>query len=68
MRPERELIIMVDDNITNLTVAKNNLSGKYDLITAPSGKKLFEILERVQPDLILLDIEMSGMNGSEVIG
>ena len=60
-------IIMVDDDLTNLIVARNNLIGKYDILTAPSGEKLFRLLEKVTPDLILMDVEMPDMNGYEVI-
>jgi len=58
---------MVDDDITNLNVARNNLAGKYNILTAPSGEKLFTLLEKTSPDLILLDIEMPEMDGYEVI-
>ncbi|MCL2820581.1 MAG: response regulator [Oscillospiraceae bacterium] len=67
MESNRETIIMVDDDITNLTVARNNLSEKYSLFTAPSGEKLFELLEVVIPSLILLDVEMPEMGGYEII-
>ena len=67
MGNKQELIVVVDDDITNLTVARNNLAGQYDILTAPSGKKLFLLLEKMTPDLILLDIEMPEMNGYEVI-
>ncbi|MCL2811386.1 MAG: response regulator, partial [Clostridia bacterium] len=60
-------IIMVDDDTTNLTVARNNLAGKYTFFTAPSGAKLFQILEKVTPDLILLDIAMPEMDGFAII-
>jgi putative two-component system response regulator len=60
-------VMVVDDAITNLNVAKNALDDKYDVFTVPSGKKLFQILEKVSPDLILLDIEMPEMDGYEVI-
>lgn len=63
----RKKIMLVDDNITNLTLGKNVLSEKYDVITIPSGIKLFKLLDRTIPDLILLDIEMPEMNGYEVI-
>jgi len=63
----RNTIIMVDDDITNLTVATNNLMDKYNFFTAPSGSKLLSVLDKVSTDMILLDIEMPGMNGYEVI-
>ena len=67
MEKIRHKIIMVDDNITTLTIAKNALIDAYDVITAPSGKKLFQLLEKFSPDLILLDIEMPEMSGYETI-
>jgi len=67
MGNSRETIIMVDDDITSLTVARNNLADKYNLFTAPSGEKLFMLLEKLSPALILLDIEMPDMNGFDVI-
>ena len=48
-------------------MARNALAAKYDVFTVPSGKKLFQVLEKVTPDLILLDIEMPEMNGYDVI-
>jgi class 3 adenylate cyclase/ActR/RegA family two-component response regulator len=67
MAGKRELIILVDDNPTNLWAGKNALSGSYDVITVLSAKKMFEALERNSPALILLDIEMPGMSGYEAI-
>ena len=67
MSLERNKIIMVDDNLTNLTMGRNMLKTFYEVYPAPSSAKLFEILENVTPDLILLDIEMPEMNGYEAI-
>lgn len=64
---KRKTIFMVDDNLTNLTVGKNALLGKYKVFTIPSGSKLFEMLEKASPDMILLDIEMPDMNGFDII-
>jgi len=67
MYNKRDLVIIVDDDITNLTLARGILEEKYDVFTVPSGEKLLLILNKVTPALILLDIEMPGMNGFEVI-
>jgi putative two-component system response regulator len=64
---DRKKIMLVDDDITNLTVGKNALIEKYDVFTIPSGEKLFNLLEKVIPDLILLDVDMPEMNGYDVI-
>jgi putative two-component system response regulator len=67
MKNGRQIIFLVDDNLTNLTTGKTMLKEHYDIFSIPSGAKLFEILEKVMPDLILLDIEMPEMNGYEAI-
>ena len=67
METKRRRLIMVDDDRTNLIVARGMLIDKYDILTVTSGEKLFGLLEKVVPDLILLDIEMPEMNGHEVI-
>jgi putative two-component system response regulator len=63
----RQKIILVDDNITNLALGRKILKDHYETYPAPSAAKLFEILENVRPDLILLDILMPEMNGYETI-
>jgi putative two-component system response regulator len=60
-------IILVDDNPSNLRTGKNVLSEKYEVYTAPSAAKMFELLEDIEPALILLDIDMPEMNGYEAI-
>ena len=67
MSNTRSTIILVDDVQANLTQGRNMLSTFYQVIPAPSAKVMFEILEKVTPDLILLDIEMPEMNGYEAL-
>ena len=67
MENTRYKIIMVDDNLANLTMGMNMLKTFYDVSPIPSALKLFDVLEEIKPDLVLLDIEMPEMNGYEVI-
>jgi len=61
-------IFVVDDNETNLSVAKDALKGQYRVTTMSSAQKMFMLLEKRVPDLILLDIEMPDMDGFEALG
>lgn len=60
-------IFVVDDSDTNLTMAEEALEDEYNVMTMPSGAKMLTFLEKVMPDLILLDIEMPEMNGFEAL-
>jgi len=67
MDSDRETIIVVDDDMTNLIAARNSLARKYSVATVPSGEKLFVLLEKISPDLILLDVEMPDLDGYSVM-
>jgi putative two-component system response regulator len=58
-----ETIFIVDDADTNLAKAKQALGEVYRVLTMPSAAKMFTLLEKIIPDLILLDIEMPEMDG-----
>ena len=60
-------LIIVDDNAANLSVGRNLLKPYYEVFPAPSAAKLFTLLEKFIPDLILLDVNMPEMNGYEAI-
>ncbi|MDR1978276.1 MAG: response regulator [Synergistaceae bacterium] len=64
---KRQSIMLVDDNMANLAMGKNMLKTFYEVYPMPSAEKLFECLEKVVPNLILLDIEMPGVDGYEAI-
>jgi CheY-like chemotaxis protein len=63
----QKLIFVVDDNDANLLATAAVLDEDYLVLTMPSAKRMFEVLGKKRPDLILLDIEMPEINGHEAI-
>ena len=63
MSDDRRTIMIVDDNMTNLAAGKAMLKDYYKVYPVPSAEIMFDLLENVLPDLILLDIEMPEMDG-----
>lgn len=60
-------IMVIDDNMANLNLARMALEEQYDVVPIPSGEIALASLDRITPDLILLDVDMPKMNGFEVI-
>jgi DNA-binding NtrC family response regulator len=62
-------ILVVDDDPDIREVLADRLESLgYRVVTAANGMKGLEVLERENPRLVLLDIEMPGMNGLEMLG
>ncbi|MBE5878625.1 MAG: response regulator [Lachnospiraceae bacterium] len=64
---EKRHILVVDDNAMVLRNIKSVLESQYSVAVAPSGVHAFLSMGKKMPDLILLDYEMPGMNGKEVL-
>jgi putative two-component system response regulator len=67
MEIDRKKIVLVDDVLINLKIGAGVLRDTYDVFTVPSAEKLFKLLEKITPGLILLDIDMPVMDGYETI-
>ncbi len=60
-------ILLVDDVDLFLELERSYLEGLgYDLITASSGEETLARIERIDPDILLLDYFMPGIDGDEV--
>jgi signal transduction histidine kinase len=60
-------ILIVDDNVSARETLIAMLEGEhYQLEVAKDGFQTLQILNRLKPDLILLDVMMPGMDGFEV--
>ena len=60
-------VFVVDDSNTSLVTAKETLAPYYDVFTLSSAAILFEFLEHITPDLILLDVMMPDINGFDAM-
>jgi diguanylate cyclase (GGDEF)-like protein len=60
-------VLIVDDTATTIAILSACLEDNYELITTRDGEQCLHMAKQFpQPDLILLDIEMPGMNGYQV--
>jgi putative two-component system response regulator len=60
-------ILIVDDNLVSLKQISAQLTQVYEVSLAKSGELALRICAQERPDLILLDVEMPGMDGFETI-
>jgi diguanylate cyclase (GGDEF)-like protein len=59
-------ILVVDDDITNIKILSGLLRSEGEIRHATDGSQGLSIVREWAPDLVLLDMEMPGMNGFEV--
>jgi len=66
---DRECIVYVEDNVANLDLVKRVLgsTGRYEVLGALDGQTGLEIVAREKPRLVLVDLDVPGLNGFEVI-
>lgn len=62
-----EPILIVDDNATNLKLARMLLAGEgYEVRSASDAEEALVVLQSFEPRLILMDLQMPGMDGFEL--
>ena len=63
----KEKILIVEDNPQNMRLIEMTLRAKnYTLLKATDGEEALDVAMRERPDLIIMDIQLPGMNGLEV--
>lgn len=66
-RRQSKIVLAVDDSAETLALLKAAItSAGYTFLGAQSGKECLDLIARVQPRLILLDLQMPEINGFEV--
>lgn len=66
MNTENPVLLLVDDEPTNLRVLRTVLQDQYRLLFAKSGEEALQLIAQEHPDLILLDVMMPGLTGFDV--
>lgn len=60
------LILLTEDNQANIITVSSYLKAKnYRVLLAENGQEAIELAKKHQPDLILMDVQMPGMDGLE---
>lgn len=66
MSVEKHRILIVDDAATNIEILNEVLGAEYDSLFAMDGATALRLAVEQEPDLILLDVVMPGLDGHEV--
>ena len=65
---ERHLILVVEDNELNLKLVRDVLShAGFDVIEATTGERCVELAAECGPDLVLMDLQLPGIDGTETM-
>lgn len=64
---EKPLLLAIDDNPAILAGLKGMLGTKYRFFAVTSGQAALKFLETRRPDAFIIDIEMPGMDGYELV-
>lgn len=64
---DRKKILVVDDEQDQVAIVKKQMEAiGYEVATAYDGEEAISKIRAAKPDLIILDVMMSGINGYEV--
>jgi two-component system, OmpR family, alkaline phosphatase synthesis response regulator PhoP len=65
--PQSDTIVVADDSMTILAMTSSRLErAGYDVVTATRGDDALRLVQENRPRLVLLDVEMPGLDGVEV--
>lgn len=66
----KKKVLLIDDetNLTSLTKLNLEATGRYEVTVENDGLKAIETIQRLMPDVILLDIVMPDIEGSQIAG
>jgi CheY-like chemotaxis protein len=67
MSTERKKVLCIEDNVVNMLLVSRIVEAEgHELVKAEDGLVAIEILAELLPDIILLDINLPGIDGLEL--
>ena len=63
----RNTVMVVDDVEVYVMILKSILEDDYNIVAADSGEMALSLMAKSQPDLVLLDLILPGINGLDVL-
>lgn len=60
-------VVVIDDSYFNIRILEDILSDDYRIYSATNGEDGIELVKRLKPSIVLVDIIMPGMDGFQVI-
>ena len=67
MSDPKPVVLIVDDEPFNLDLLEQELSEDYSIVQADSGEAALRMADEHEPDLVLMDVRMPGMDGREAV-
>jgi len=61
------ILVVDDEHLIRWSLEQNLKKQGYEVVTAASGEDALRLVRDEQPDLVLLDIQLPGINGLEVL-
>lgn len=62
------LVLVVEDNVKNLKLVRDVLEyAGYEVLVAESGERGVELAGEREPDLVLMDLQLPGIDGTEAL-
>lgn len=58
-------LLIVEDNADLTTIMEQVLGADFDVRTALTGEDAIAVAQSFQPDIVLLDLQLPGINGME---
>jgi DNA-binding NtrC family response regulator len=62
-----KILVVDDEHLIRWSLEQNLKKQGYDIITAGTGEDALRLVREQQPDLVLLDIQLPGISGIEVL-